>query len=141
MDTESNDIKNLDNDFNHLGRLDGVNGVTVDQHGIHSIEIKHPGNFLIKIIVPDKIFEWFVFIYDDQKNELVRVPSYEYYDEPEEVMKADLQKDVEDYVHDILNHKLRLILSKRLFREIYTVEIFRDNNWTELASDSKLKIF
>ena len=137
MDTESNDI-NLDNDFNHLARLDGV---TVDQHGIQSIEIKHPDNFLIKIIVPDKIFEWFVFIYDDQKNELVRVPSYEYYDEPEEVMKADLQKDVEDYVHDILNHKLRLVLSKRLFREIYTVEIFRDNNWTELASDSKLKIF
>ena len=139
MDTKSGDVKSLYNDFNHLGRLDGVTYKT-DGSGIQDIEIKHPDNFFIIITIPDGIFEWFVDILDDKKNKLVS-EWYDDYDGPEEVLKANRQKDIEEFVHDIINHKLRFVFEKKMFKEVLTVEILRDNGWTKLYSNSKLKIF
>lgn len=139
MDTDSINFEKLNNDFRQLGRLDNVN-YQINEQGTQVIEIKHSDNFLIKIVIPDGIFEWFIDIFDNNSNKLVS-DWYDGYGEPEEILKAYRQKDVEDTVHKILDNKLRYVTKRTRFKVIYTIEIFTDSVWTELISDSKIKLW
>jgi hypothetical protein len=137
MNNNSTDTTDLLNDFSHLGRLENL--TYRNSAGTQHIEIKHPDNFIIEIVIPDGIFEWFMDIFDSQKNKLVSDWS-DGYGEPKDVLIADRQKDVEEFVHDVLNNKMRFRVDKKFLREKLIVEIFKDNTWTELISNTKWKI-
>lgn len=137
MDNNTIETEDLFNNFSHLGRLENV--FYKNSAGTQYLEIKHPDNFIIEIVIPDGIFEWFIDIFDHHKNKLVSDWN-DGYGEPKEVLIADRQKAVEEFVLDILNNKLRFRTDKKFLREKLHVELYKNNNWTEIISNTKWKI-
>jgi hypothetical protein len=136
---EATDKKNLYNDFSHLAGLDRVT-YHIDNRGTQFIELNHPDNFLIQITVPDKILEWFICVSDNKGAELVRDWD-DGYDEPIEVLKAERQKIVEDTVQNLMTHQLRFLSIEKRFSVTSMIQIFIDNEWQELFSNSRLKLW
>jgi hypothetical protein len=132
-------VSGIFNDFSHLGNVESIR-YRIDANGTQFLEIKQEDDFIIDLTVPDGIFEWFIEILDSQRNKLVSDWD-ECYGEPESVLIEMRQRAVEEYVQDVLSHKLRFKLNKKYFKVISTVEIFKDNNWTPLISNSKFRLW
>ena len=132
-------LAGLYNDFSHLGEIENLS-YKVDSNGTQFLQIKHQDGFFIDIIVPDGIFEWFIDFFDSQRNKLVSDWG-DCYSKPIDDLKAERQSAVEELINDVLNHKLRFQFDKKLFRQISTVEIFRNNCWTKLLSNSKFTLW
>lgn len=130
-------MADLLNDFSHLGRLSNLTykNSAGDQH----ITINHPDNFIIEIAIPNGIFEWFMDIYDDKENKLVSDWD-DGYGLPKETLIANRQKDVEEFVENVLNNKMRYRVDKKFLRNKLIVEVFKNNAWTELISNYNWKI-
>jgi hypothetical protein len=131
-------VTGLYNDFSHFSGIENIN-YRVDANGTQFLEIKHQDDLSINLTVPDGIFEWFIDIHDSLRNKLVSDWD-ECCGEPEEELKIMRQKAVEKFIQDVLTHKLRFKVVKKLFRETSTVEIFKSNNWVRLISNSKFKL-
>ena len=95
--------QNLYNDFSHLSQLENVSHLNEKQ--VQILEIKGPKGYLIKVTIPDGIFEWFVDVFDSNKNK-IHSDWTEHYGSPIENLKAERQTDIEQFVDEVLKGNL-----------------------------------
>ncbi|MEZ5047679.1 MAG: hypothetical protein R2831_11885 [Chitinophagaceae bacterium] len=108
--------KELYNKYDKYKQLDKVYYMK-DENQTQFLELKTPKGFVIRITIPDSIFEWFVNILDDNGNEL-NADWTEHYGKPKEILKAERQKDIEDFIEEILKGKIEFE-GKSLLDEFY----------------------
>ena len=117
------------NDFSYLQNLPNLI-YKVDEKSTQFLEIMNPHNYLIKITIPDRIFEWFISILDDKQNELMS-DWEEHYGSPKEILKTERQQSIEEFVEKVANYPLRLKQEKR--PSILSIEFLKDNNWVPFS--------
>ncbi|MBK9526209.1 MAG: hypothetical protein IPO39_16120 [Bacteroidetes bacterium] len=127
----------LYNDFSYLGNLPFVSYSIEDT--VQTLEITHPDNLIIEIEIIDGIFEWFVTIYNSNRIKLVSDWD-DHYGKPKDVLKLERQNAVDEFVKNLLNHKLRYKFEKRIFRNVTCVQMFKDDNWIEVICNSKFRL-
>jgi len=94
----------LYNNFSHLGKIENID-YRLTENQVQILEIKDLKGHFIQITIPDGIFEWFVDVFDRNKNK-VHSDWTEHYGSPIDILTAERQSDIEHFVDRILKGNL-----------------------------------
>lgn len=94
----------LYNNFSHLNKLENVS-YGIDEKQVQFLEIKGPDGYLVQVTIPNGIFEWFVDVFDGNKNK-IHSDWTDHYGDPIEILKVERQTDIEQFVNEVLKGRL-----------------------------------
>ena len=110
----------LQNDFRQIA-VDNNIEYSVDNQNTQTLTIKHPDNFIVVLTIPDKIFEWFVDVYDAHNLKLTS-DWYEGYGDENQTLIKEKQSDIEAFIQNVVKNKIRFITEKKLFKKVLSFQ-------------------
>lgn len=129
----------ITNDFSLFSTKNEIE-YSIDNQNTQKLKTKLNNNILVEITIPSDIFEWFINVFDDKNVKLIS-DWYEVYGEKKEDLIKERQLEIETFIQNIINNKIRFVQNKKGFilTSLFQYEI--DGIWIDLIKHSKFKLF
>ncbi len=129
----------ITNDFSLFSTKNEIE-YSIDNQNTQKLKTKLNNNILVEITIPSDIFEWFINVFDDKNVKLIS-DWHDGYDDKKEVLIKQRQLEIETFIQNIINNKIRFVQNKKGFilTSLFQYEI--DGIWIDLIKHSKFKLF
>ena len=129
----------LINDFSLFSAEDGIE-YSIDKQSTQRLKTKLNNNITVELTIPNNIFEWFVDVFDNHNVKLIS-DWYDGYGEKKEILIKERQLEIESFIQNITNNKIRFIQNKKGFKHTSLFQYEMNGLWIDLIKHSKFKLF